>query len=182
MKVQYNWSLVLFALIPLCISNARASDNRVEFIGEYSHIESATGEHCTGYSVTLWKYKDSLAGFLYHHRGLCGDPPMGILEGTTYSVSTGSLSFNVKLSDGSIFQAGREVPTKDKVTFKGKLHGQMLEGVVSWYWEGNTQSIRSENVTLKAENPKNSPHRSFDNYDEWMKYWGPILKLRGPRW
>jgi hypothetical protein len=178
MKIHHRWSLLL-VLIPLGIGVARAADERVEFIGDYSSIESATGEHCKGYSVTLWKYKASLIGFIHHHRGLCGDPPMGLMEDTSYSTSTGSLSFSAKLSDGvTTNEAGKWVPTKDKVTFKGKLQGPVLKGVVSWQRDGETE-FRRENVTLSVEN---SSDQNFDNYDEWMKFWRPILKFRGPQW
>ena len=107
---------------------------------------------------------------------------MGVLENVSYSASTGSVSFNVKLSDGSVFKAGSWVPSKDIVTFNGNLHGQILEGLVTWSLDGKAQPTLSENVVLKAENPKHSRQQSFKNFDEWMKYWGPILKLRGPQW
>jgi hypothetical protein len=174
-------SLLLFSVISLCVITAHASGEPVEFFGDYSDVRSATGEHCEGYNIMLWKYKGSLIGFLNHHRGLCGDPPMGILEETVYSASTGNLSFNVKLSDGCIPQGDKCVPTKDKITFKGELNGEILEGVVSWYREDMKKPLSSEKIKL-SKNLKRSHNRNYATYDDWIKYWGPILKARGPQW
>jgi len=114
---------LIFTVIFVCAGTAQASDERVEFLGDYLNVKSATGEHCDGYDVMIWKYKGSLIGFLNHHRGLCGDPPMGVLEETLYSAQTGSLSFKVKLSDGCTLRDGMCMPTKDRVTFKGNFRG-----------------------------------------------------------
>jgi hypothetical protein len=121
LNIRNNKFLFIFAVILVCAGTAQASDERVEFLGDYFNVKSATGEHCDGYDVLIWKYKGSLIGFLNHHRGLCGDPPMGVMEETVYSAQTGSLSFNVKLSDGCKFQDGTCIPTKDKVIFKRKF-------------------------------------------------------------
>ena len=180
-NVKYKLSLFLFSIISLCVITVHASAEPLEFLGDYSNVQSATGEHCEGYNIMLWKYKGSLVGFLNHHRGLCGDPPMGILEETLYSASTGSLLFKVKLSDGCIPQGETCVPTKDRITFKGALHGEILEGVVSWYSEDMKKSLNSEKIKLSRD-LKRSPDRNYATYDDWIKYWGPILKARGPQW
>lgn len=173
--------ILFFTAIFTCIGIAQASDEHIEYLGGYSGVKSATGEHCEGYDVMLWKNKGSLVGFLYHHRGLCGDPPMGVLEETLYSVSTGNLSFNVKISDGCIPKADKCIPTKDKVSFKGTLREQILEGVVSWYSVDTQKSLYSEKVIL-TKDLKHSLNRNYATYDDWIKYWEPILKQRGPQW
>ena len=82
---------IFLFLIPLCVGIVQAADKPMEFVGEFSHIVSTAGGHCRGYSVMLWKHQDSLVGLLDHLRGLCGDPPMGILVVNYYSASTGIL-------------------------------------------------------------------------------------------
>ncbi len=181
MNIQNKRFLFVFTVILICVGAVQASDEHVEFRGDYRNIQSATGEHCDGYDVMIWQYKGSLIGFLNHHRGLCGDPPMGVMEETLYSAQTGSLSFKVKLSDGCTLQAGKCIPTKDKVIFKGNFREQSLEGVVTWFREGKLQSIYSENVILTRDSGR-SQTRNYETYADWMKYWEPILKRRGPQW
>ena len=171
--------LTCFALMA-CTNTGWASNENVEFFGDYSHVESATGEHCKGYDVMLWKYKGSLIGFLNHHRGLCGDPPMGLLEETSYNPLTGALSFKAKLSDGCILTSTDCVPSKEIITFNGVLQEPILKGTVSWYSVDLKQQTATENVKLKATGLES--HQRFENYDKWMAYWGPILKFRGPKW
>jgi hypothetical protein len=181
MKFQNKPHLLILAIVVLYVSPAQSSDDQVEFLGDYFNVKSATGEHCEGYDVMIWKYKGSLIGFLNHHRGLCGDPPMGVMEQTSYSAQTGSLSFKVKLSDGCTFIANKCIPTRDKIEFKGNLRGEILEGVVTWFRDGKLESTDSENVIL-PKNPKRSGTQNYRNYTDWMKYWEPILKRHGPQW
>lgn len=166
----------------VCISPAQASDDQVEFLGDYINVKSATGEHCEGYNVIIWKYKGSLIGFLNHHRGLCGDPPMGIMDQISYSMQTGSLSFKVKLSDGcSTSTENKCIPTRDRIEFKGSFRDETLEGLITWYRDGESESTGKENVILRKD-PKRSSKRNYRTYSDWMKYWEPILKQRGPQW
>lgn len=164
-----------------CVLPVQASDDHVQFLGDYFNVKSATGEHCEGYDVMIWKYKGSLIGFLNHHRGLCGDPPMGVMEETLYSAQTGSLSFKVKLSDGCTFKANECIPTRDRIEFKGNLRGEIVEGVVTWFRDGKLESTYSEPVML-SNDPKRFGTRNYETYADWMKYWEPILKQRGPQW
>lgn len=181
MSIQNKKFLFIFTVVLVYVSAVHASDERVEFMGDYRNVKSATGEHCDGYDVMIWKYKGSLIGILNHHRGLCGDPPMGVMEETLYSTQTGNLSFKVKLSDGCMLQDGKCIPTKDKVVFEGNFHEQLLEGVVTWFREGKLQSTDSENVIL-TKDPKHSEARNYETYADWLKHWEPILKRRGPQW
>lgn len=181
MNFQNKLSFLVFVVISTFYNTVQASDEPVEFLGDYSNVKSATGEHCEGYDVMLWKHKGSLVGFLNHHRGLCGDPPMGVMEETLYSAQTGSISFKAKLSDGCTFQAGECIPTKDRVEFRGIYRGEILEGVVTWFREDKMQPTLSENVIM-SKNLKRSRTQSFETYAAWMKYWEPTLKVRGPQW
>jgi hypothetical protein len=175
----YHW--LGAAIILACVSAAQASSDPVEFLGDYADVRSAAGEHCEGYDVMLWKYEGTLVGFLNHHRGLCGDPPMGAVEVVLYSSQTGSLSFNTKLSDGCTFQAGKCIPTRDRVEFKGNLSGEVLAGVIAWSRKDKLRPADSENVRL-IKDPKRSRTQSHETLADWMKYWEPILKARGPQW
>lgn len=173
--------LLILSISMVCVSMAQASDDNVEFLFDYFNVKSATGEHCEGYNVTIWKYKETLIGFLNHHRGLCGDPPMGLMEDILYSAQTDSLSFKAKLSDGCTFQEGKCMPSKDRVEFKGNFRGEILEGVVTWFRDDKMQSTLSENVIL-SKNPKRSRTQSYGSYAAWRQHWEPILKVRGPHW
>lgn len=184
MGIQNKLCFPILAIILACSISAQASDDRVQFLGEYINVRSATGEHCEGYDVMLWKHKGSLIGFLNHHRGLCGDPPMGVMEDISYSAKTGSLSFKVKLSDGLRYKAGKWVPSRDIVEFKGNLRGDVLEGTVTWFRDGEQKPVYTESVMLpKEEERRYGPKYDYETYDDWMKYWEPILKSsRGPQW
>lgn len=105
---------------------------------------------------------------------------MGVMEDILYSSQTGSLSFKVKLSDGWISKEGKLVPTRDTVEFKGNLRGDTLEGAVTWFRDGRQEPVNAESVVL----PKDARRYGvdFETYDDWMKYWEPILKARGPHW
>lgn len=161
MSMQIKQRILVMIVIAACAGAAQAFDERVEFLGDYVNVKSATGEHCDGYSVMIWKYKGSLVGLLNHHRGLCGDPPMGVMEETVYSEQSGSLSFQAKLSDGCAFQADTCIPTKDLVVFKGSLRGQRLEGVVTWIRDGKMQAAYSEDVVL-SKDPRQSLWRDYE--------------------
>jgi hypothetical protein len=125
MGSQKKLCFFVLAIILACSIPVQAYNDRVQFLGDYINVRSATGEHCEGYNIMLWKYKGSLIGFLNHHRGLCGDPPMGIMEDIVYSAKTGSLSFKVKLSDSLAHEGDKWVPSRDIVGFKGNLRGDV---------------------------------------------------------
>ncbi len=181
MRTVLHLLVLVCSVNALCLGSAHASDEQVVFLGDYSHVESASGEHCDGYDVQLWRYKGSVIGFLNHHRGLCGDPPMGMLEDVVYSKSTGDLSFKVRISEGVTSDpAGKFFATKEIITFKGRLSGRTLQGAVSWYSLDRGSPMQTETISLKLE--QEAFNSNYDSYEAWMKYWQPILKARGPKW
>jgi hypothetical protein len=164
--------------------NGLAAEKEVIFLGDFSHVQSSTGEHCDGYSVVLWHHRDSLIGFLSHHRGLCGDPPTGILEDLRYNSKTGSLSFTVRLSEGCVPNITTKecTATKDLVRFSGSLSQIILKGTVSWYADGGRKKSHTESITLHAP-PRESVHREdFESYEKWLMYHKEMLKHLGPPW
>lgn len=183
MGIQNRICFIIFAIILACSIPAHASDSRVQYLGTYINVRSNTGEHCEGYDVMLWKHKGSLIGLLNHHRGLCGDPPIGIIEDISYSAQSGSLSFKVKLSDGLVSKGDKWVPSKDLVEFKGTLLENSLNGAVTWFRDGSKEPGDAEIVWLKKEVEHYTERYNHETYDDWMEYWGPILKsTRGPKW
>ena len=160
---------------------AFASDNAVVYFGDFKQVSSIIDDHCYGHHITLWKHRGLPIGFFYHENGLCGDSPMGILEETKYSSSTGALSFRTKMSEGCTLEGGKCVPTKDIVVFQGKLKGNVLEGQLSWYREGNKTALLTEQISLLKDTGPAHP-QSFASLKDWMNYWSPVLKFRGPKW
>jgi len=189
MKFKNKTCLLILTVIMAfsCAYADNASDGRVEFLGEYNDVSlGSDGEHCGGYNIMVWKYQETLIGFLNFYAGQCFDPPMGAMEEVSYSAQTGSLSFKAKLSVGcsSDGAAGECAPSKDIIEFKGSLREETLEGAVKWYkWysEGMKPSYPEENVALAKEN-ESLPSYGYETYADWEKYWEPILKARGPRW
>ncbi|MGH7771682.1 MAG: hypothetical protein ACREQA_05540 [Candidatus Binatia bacterium] len=184
-KIIYQFFPAIICGLSLALTaQGLAADKEVTFLGDFSHVQSSTGEHCDGYSVVLWRYKGSLIGFLSRHRGLCGDPPTGILEGLKYNPKNGSLSFGVKLSDGCVPDIGAKecIPTKDLVRFSGSLSQNILKGTVSWYADGGRKKSHTKSITLHAA-PRDSVHREdFETHEKWFQYHKEMLKQLGPRW
>ena len=182
MRARNSGIILVTILMLMCVGSVQAAGDTVDFLGEYSNVKSDTSGHCDGYSVALWKHKEALIGLLYHQHGLCEDAPMGVIRDITYAASAGSISFRVKLSDGVTFHAGKWGPTRDIIKFNGEMHGPSIKGLAAWYRDGEKQRQLAENITLTVEHKNDASYKSFASYDEWVKYWEPILKKRGPQW
>lgn len=187
MDIKAKIRLAVLAIVLACAIPAQATDDRVQYLGNYINVQSATGEHCEGYSVRLWRHKGSIIGFLNHHRGLCGDPPIGIMEDISYSAESGDLAFKVKLSDSLTLKADKWVPSRDLVEFEGSLKGDILQGALTWYRDGGQKPYTEDVVLPKKDEGSwaeyHAKHYSYETYDDWMKYWERILKSsRGPKW
>ncbi len=177
-KVQ-KYFAVCFVAIALShfVGNAQAQQP-VTFYGSYSHVETGNGEHCNGYTVELWNYDGAFTGLIHHHRGLCGDPPVGILENVRYDVKTGRLLFQAKLSDGW----DNDGPTKDTVSFNGFLSSGTLRGEIIWHGAGQARQRSRENIALAGESHSYPQGKTYATFADWMQAQQPILRFRGPKW
>ena len=97
---------ILFGQSPLVLSAADTPVRRILYVGTYEKVESATGEHCSGYSIDLWKQNNLLFGLLHQHRGLCGDPPCGVLKDLEHSPETGVIRFTAETHENVFLFAG----------------------------------------------------------------------------
>jgi hypothetical protein len=174
---------IIALLIIFGAAKAIANDAPVVSYGEFTNLHSSTGEHCSGYNVELWTYKDNLVGFLSNSEGLCGDSPTGVLEHIDYVPSTGALSFSVKISMGcSDLNEKREcIYSKDLFSFKGKLSQHRLKGTMTWYDPDTKRNFRSENITLKRSSDSSYMQR-YESLERWEAAKREKLKRRGPRW
>lgn len=177
-------SLCLFTIICSIlagVSISRAEGNLVTLLGVFSRVDSGDGEHCNGYDVELWNNNGSLIGMIHHHRGLCGDPPAGLIEDVSYDKKTGALSFQARLSDGWAGLNASE-PTKDIIVFRGVLANKMLRGRVCWKTPNTNICLRQETVRLSVKHDSYWAHQSYATYEEWKKAKQRILDFRGPKW
>lgn len=159
------------------VGNAQAQQP-VTFYGSYSHVEAGSGEHCNGYTVELWNYDGAFTGLIHHHRGLCGDPPAGVLENVRYDAQTGKLLFQAKLSDGW----DNDGPTKDTVSFNGSLSGGTLRGEIFWHRAGQARQLSRENMALSRESDSYLQGKTYATFADWMQAQQAILRFRGPKW
>lgn len=168
----------LFAGAP----RSHAEGNAIIMLGMYSHVESGDGgEHCNGYGVELWNHNGLLIGMIDHHRGLCGDPPVGLLDDMSYDRESGSLSFRAKLTDGWTGSNLSE-PSKDIIVFRGAVTNSELKGTICWKTPSTDRCLREETVTLPVVRNSYLVGKSYATYEDWTQTQEPILKFRGPRW
>jgi hypothetical protein len=173
-NIVIGLAAIMLSYVPV---NAQAQQP-VTFYGKYSHVETGSGEHCDGYTIELWNYDGAFTGLIHHHRGLCGDPPVGILENVHYEAKTGRLLFQAKLSDGW----NNDGPTKDTVSFNGSVMSGTLRGEVFWHRAGQARHRFRENITLDRESDAYLQGKAYATFSDWMQAQQPILRFRGPKW
>jgi hypothetical protein len=155
----------------------------IKSVGCFLNVQSE-GEHASGYSVRLWLQGDQIIGLIDYHRGLAGDPPMGILTDVRYAAISGKISFKAKLT--SRLHSCRihiNVPSHDMLSFKGFLRPDGLVGNIRL--EDRLDSppaavdVRKNLVMLRAADCLT---RDYANYNEWWKDWQAIYEARGAKW
>lgn len=169
---RFVWLLCLWVTFHPAPSFSQA----VTFDRVYTKVESSTGEHCSGWTIELWKTGISFVGILDHHRGLCGDPPTGILEDVSYDPKSGSISFTSKISDA--WDADGK-PTCDLLSFEGHLSDVKLVGLMKWRSAGISQPPESLELPRAKADPFGN--REYDSIASWRKSRADALKFRGPR-
>jgi hypothetical protein len=187
--MKINWligarNLVLGFMICFIISAADAViAQEVKAVGCFSNVQS-NGEHADGYSVELWISGGKIIGFVDHHRGLVGDPPMGILSNVQYDSRTGRISFEAKISDGvHLDNELRQTPSHDLISFDGFLKSDRLQGDIML--KGNVDSkpvVYDKRAAFIMRKYSNCGLETYENHDRWWGYWGPIYRSRGARW
>ena len=168
--------LLLLIFLQTLILSQHSSAASVSLDRVYSKVESSTGEHCAGWTIELWRTGATFVGQIEHHRGLCGDPPMSILNDVRYDPKDGSFSFTAKISDGT---DGRGAYSCDRLTFEGRIDDTKLVGVMKWHGSGAAESSETLNLGRAKADPYGT--RQYDSVSEWLKSREKVLKFRGPR-
>jgi hypothetical protein len=152
-------------------------------IGCFLNVQNS-GEHASGYSVRLWFQGDQVIGLIDFHRGLAGDPPMGILTDVRHDALTGKISFKAKLTSGlHSCRIHNNVPSHDMLSFKGFLKPDGLVGNIQLEDRLDSPPVivddRENLVMLRAVDCLT---QDYANYDAWWKDWQAVYKARGAKW
>lgn len=186
-RVVCSRNLVLTLLFSCLPAYSRAPEPRqgaaIKAIGCFANVRS-DGEHADGYSLQLWLRGKEVIGLIDYHRGLPGDPPMGMLTDVRYESATGKLSFQAKLTSGlHSCRIHKNVPSHDLLTFQGFLKADRVEGNIRIEDQLDSPPAVTdtrENFPLRKRNdclPEN-----FADYDAWWRRWDPVHKARGASW
>ena len=144
-------------MLLLSASTVFAQDIRP--LGSFENVRSSDGgEHCYGYSLELWQYRDRLLGLLDIHEGLCGDPPCGVLEDVFLDGNTGRLAFRSQI----IGEAWDFAGTLKRDSVVGTLNGRSVSLVRDQDWTG-------------------SDAKSVHTLAGWCDFWSSIPRCRGVR-
>lgn len=159
---------------------AFAAEEPVTPVGEYSMLHQ-DGEHCSGYSVDLWRFNSAIIGLFQACAGMVGDMPTGVIERQFYDARTGRLSFEVRLTLGSDYLgAGRQVPSQDLFSFSGKLSPAELVGTL----RKTDQAYADDNVS--RENIRLIKQKmllpTYGSIEQWHSRINELLKATGPKW
>jgi hypothetical protein len=161
-----------------------AETSPISQLGAFSNMRY-TAEHAYGFTLMLWRAGDCPIGLLLSSEGLAGDTPIGWLENVAFDTRTGRLSFAAKLTMGAI--VGKSMtdltPTRDLYVFEGQIKGDAISGVMTHTLQ-NSPAVapRRTEVVLRASTSDTESMRGSATYGEWRRRWGPILKIRGPKW
>jgi len=94
-------------------------EKEVKTFGFYSNEKSNDGEHSKGYTLQLWKYKNTLIGKISYNEGLIGDQISGYISNVKYNSEKETLYFESAL-DG------------EKINFNGKISSSKTSGTYTW--------------------------------------------------
>ena len=145
--------------LPLLFAFAAAPAQDLQHLGNFDNVSSNDGgEHCGGYSLGLWKYRDELIGLLDVHAGLCGDPPCGVIRDAALDPKTGRLRFWSAINE-------------QKIGFEGTLEREAVDGEFS----GNhARLILDKDLTSRDFGPNR-------NMAAWCKFWVSVPRCSGVR-
>ena len=174
--------LVLSTFVSIALACDGKSSIPIRLIGRYSNWRF-TEEHQYGYKVELWSQGGLRFGTFSASNGLQGDTPIGLLEDVRFDPKSGALEFSARLTMGVVVQNdGKQVPSRDRFRFHGRLSNQRLVGTVlrEDALSVGRKSSSSERVVLKRERDQEvSPPPTCGL---WLERTLAALKFRGPRW
>ena len=178
---------ILCLLLPSLLAGVPILQNkpqtRIASIGCFINVQSR-GEHDFGYSVRLWFRGDQIIGLIEYHRGLAGNPPIGILTDVRYDARSGKLLFKAKLTSG--FHSCRiheNVPSHDMLTFKGFLKPDGLVGDIRLEDRlDSPPTVVDERESLVMLRAVDCITKNYPNYNEWWKDWEAAYEARGAKW
>lgn len=167
-----QYTKLILATLLLYLSNslfdalyaAAPTPQSVAHVGYYEKIESTTSGHCHGYSIYLWKHRDTLFGLLHRHQGLCGDPPCGVLDEIKLNPANKRISFKVDMAE-------------TRYSFAGTLDKELLTGTITEQWQGSP-SVQEESVRLQRQKD-DGLEEQFDSLEAWHRTHDPITRCHG---
>lgn len=128
-------------------------------LGDFSRIQSPSGEHCYGLEINLWKYGERIFGTLYDFDGQCADSqaPTYTIQDVKYDPVTESFEF---VSYGV-----------HQYKFVGKLEQNIISGkFLGLYPEEEVKLKRSKN------NDDELLLDSNKNVEAWCKDYAPNVR------
>jgi hypothetical protein len=180
-----NPAIILLVFCALALAEKAAAQQKREIrpIGCFVNVRS-DGEHADGFSIKLWAFGSRIIGLIDYHRGLAGDPPMGILMDVEYAPLTGKIAFEAKLTSGLHYcREHKGVPSQDLLSFLGFLRDDRLEGRIVLRNQLDSPPVvvdERENFVMPMDDVCRP--ESYESYDIWWWYWKPVYEARGPRW
>jgi hypothetical protein len=134
--------------------------------------------------VQLWLIQGKIIGMIDFHRGLLGDPPMGVLTDIGYNSESGKLSFKAKLTIGLHYCRNHKgTPSRDLLAFEGRLKEDKLEGDIVIEEQSDSPPVvvdkRKKFVMRRDEDCR---PEAFEYFEVWRWYYDPVFKSRGPKW
>jgi hypothetical protein len=162
---------------------SRPQQREITPVGCFTNVRS-NGEHADGYSVQLWLIQGKIIGMIDFHRGLLGDPPMGVLTDIGYNPESGKLSFKAKLTIGLHYCRNHKgTPSRDLLAFEGRLKEDKLEGDIVIEEQSDSPPVvvdkRKKFVMRRDEDCR---PEAFEYFEVWRWYYDPVFKSRGPKW
>lgn len=148
-------------------------------VGRFADMRES-GEHCTGYSLELWKLEGKLYGLFHACAGLAGDVPTGVIENASFDEGTHALKFEAKLTVGSDFHGGVQTPSKDVFTFEGSMETAEISGNLKHedrVYDHKTPAV----VSVHLRRQKNDLN-SYPNVEAWKAANAVLLQNTGPKW
>ncbi len=133
--------------------------DQFHYVGSFHNVSSKDGgEHCAGYSLSLWKYDERVLGLLDVHAGLCGDPRCSVINDPSFDSKTGRLAFWSSING-------------QKIRFQGTLTRETLDGA----FNGKRARLARDRDRMS---PKFEPDR---NVMEWCRFWSSVPRCSGVR-
>jgi len=138
-------------------------------------------EHCDGYALDLWRTAETVHGLFHVCHGVEDSQAVGLIEQVSCDEKTGHLTFTARLTIGSDYPGeGKHVPSRDVLTFDGRLAAAEVTGTLKHVDQVYVKSIATtERIRLKKQREKLSPYPSPA---DWRREMDETLEVRGPQW